>query len=68
MQCTPFIILLIVNIKLTNPLCTFHTKFKTLTPVDQTLDSTIHRANHYLVDKYEGNQLCYPLDRDLLIG
>ena len=37
-------------------------------PVVQKLDSAIHRINHYPVDKYLGNQLRYPLDRDLLIG
>ena len=34
----------------------------------QTLDSAIHWINHYPVDKYLGNQLCYSLDRDLSIG
>ena len=33
-------------------------------PVAQTLDSAIHRMNHYPADKYYGNQLRYPLDRD----
>ena len=33
-------------------------------PVVQTLDSAIHRINHYPADKYKGNQLHYPLDRD----
>jgi len=28
-------------------------------------DSTIQRINHFPADKYYGNQLCYPLDRDL---
>ena len=27
----------------------------------QKLDSAIHRVNHYLVDKYWGSQLRYPL-------
>ena len=27
--------------------------------------SPIHRINHYLVDKYWGNQFRYPLDKDL---
>ena len=31
-------------------------------PVVQTLDSAIHRINHYPADKYYGNQLRYPLD------
>ena len=40
-----------------------------LAPVVQTLDSAIHRINHYLVDKYAENQLSfYPLDRDLSSG
>ena len=34
----------------------------------QTLESTIHRINHYPVDKYWGNQLHYPLARDLSGG
>ena len=38
-----------------------------LAPVAQTLDSAIHRINHYPVDKYLGNQLHYQLDRDLSI-
>ena len=33
--------------------------------VFQKMDSVIHQMNHYLVDKYLGNQLRYPLDRDL---
>ena len=36
--------------------------------VVQTMDSTINQINHYPLDKYLGNQLCYPLDRDLSIG
>ena len=39
-----------------------------LTPVVQTLDSVIHRINHFLADKYYGNQLRYPLDSDLSGG
>ena len=39
-----------------------------LAPVVQTLDSAIHRINHYPADKYYGNQLRYPLDRDLSGG
>jgi len=35
--------------------------------VVQTLDSTIHCINHYPPDNYLGNQLQYPLDRDLSI-
>ena len=34
-------------------------------PVVQMFDSAIHRINCYPVDKYLGNQLRYPLDRDL---
>ena len=41
---------------------------KLLAPVVQTLDSAIHRINHYPVDKYYGNQLRYPLDSDLAGG
>ena len=37
-------------------------------PVAQTLDSAIHRINHYPADKYYGNQLRYPLDSDLSGG
>ena len=37
-------------------------------PVVQTLDSTIHRINHYPADKYYGNQLHYPVDRFLSSG
>ena len=36
-----------------------------LAPVVQTLNSAIHRINHYPADKYYGNQLRYPLDSDL---
>ena len=36
--------------------------------VVQTLDSTIHRINHYPADKYYANQLRYPLDSDLSGG
>ena len=39
-----------------------------LAPVVQTLDSAIHRINHYPADKYYGNQLRYPLDSDLSGG
>ena len=37
-------------------------------PVVQTLDSAIHRINHYLADKYYRNQLRYLLDRALSGG
>ena len=36
--------------------------------VVQTLDSAIHRINHYPAAKYYGNQLRYPLDSDLSGG
>ena len=37
-------------------------------PVVQTLDSAIHRINHYPVDKYQENQLRYAVDSDLSGG
>ena len=43
-------------------------QFHVLAPVVQTLDSATQRINHYPADKYYGNQLCYPLDRDLSDG
>ena len=39
-----------------------------LAPVVQTLDSAIHRINHYPADKYYASQLRYPLDSDLSGG
>ena len=36
--------------------------------VVQTLDSAIHRINHYPMDKDYGNQLRYSLDSDLSGG
>ena len=45
-----------------------HVLHKNLAPVVQTLDSAIHRINHYPADKYLGNQLHYPLDRYLSTG
>ena len=36
--------------------------------VTQKLDSVIHRINRHPVDTYLGNQLRYPLDRDLFNG
>ena len=37
--------------------------------VVQKMDSAIHRRiNHYPADKYLGNQLRYPVDRDLSGG
>ena len=38
-----------------------------LAPLAQMLDSAIHWIYLYPVDKYMGNQLCYPVDRDLSI-
>ena len=32
------------------------------------VDSAIHQINHYPADEYYGNQLRYPLDRDLSGG
>ena len=43
-------------------------KNKQQAQVVQTLDSAIHRINHYPADKYYGNQLRYPLDSDLSGG
>ena len=37
-------------------------------PVVQKLNSAIQRINPYPVFKYKGNQLHYPLDRDLSTG
>ena len=37
-------------------------------PVVQTLDTAIHRINHYPAEKYKGNQLSYPVDSDLCTG
>ena len=39
-----------------------------LAPVVQTLDSTIHRRNHYPEDGVIGFQNTYPLDSDLSGG
>ena len=39
-----------------------------LTPVVQTLDSSIRRINLYPADKYERNQLGNPLDQNLSSG
>ena len=39
-----------------------------MAPVVQSLDSAIHRINHYPADKHYGNQLRYPLDSDLSCG
>ena len=39
-----------------------------LAPVVQTLDSAIHRINHYPADKCYGTQLRYPRDSDLSGG
>ena len=37
-------------------------------PVVQTMDSTVHRTNHYPADKHQQNQLNYPVDSDLSTG
>ena len=37
-------------------------------PVVQKMDGAIHWINLYPVDKYQGNQLHYPLDKDLSGG
>ena len=42
--------------------------FILLAPVVQTLDSAIYRINHYPMDRCQGNQLRYPLDRFLSGG
>ena len=34
----------------------------------QMLDSAIQQINHYPADKYLGNKLHYPVDRDLSSG
>ena len=39
-----------------------------LARVVQTLDSAIHRINHYPADKYWRNQLRYSVDSDLSVG
>ena len=39
-----------------------------LAPVVQTIDSAVHRINHYPVDKHYQNQLSYPVDSDLSRG
>ena len=44
------------------------TNDKEQAPVVQTLDSAIHRINHYPAGKYYGNQLRYLLDSDLSAG
>ena len=43
-------------------------KSEALAPVVQTLDSALHRINHYPADKYQGKQLRYPLDSDFSGG
>ena len=48
--------------------CHFPPPFSDLAPVVQTLDSAIHRINHYPADKYYASQLRYPLDSDLSGG
>ena len=36
--------------------------------VVRKMDSPIQRKNPYPADKYLGNELCYPVDRDLSGG
>ena len=43
-------------------------RWKDLALVVQKLDSSIHRINHYPLDKYYGNQLRYPVESDLSGG
>ena len=43
-------------------------KVRVLAPVVQTLDSAIHRINHYPVDSVIGFPNTYPLDSDLSAG
>ena len=39
-----------------------------LDPVVQNPDNIIHRMNHYPVNKFYENKLCYPVDKDLFYG
>ena len=56
-----------IHLKTKNYTCSFfHLGHQA--PVVQTLDSAIHRINHYPADKYYGNQFRYPLDSDLSSG
>ena len=48
--------------------CHFPHQFSDLAPVVLTLDSAIHRINHYPADKYYEKQWCYLLDSDLSKG
>ena len=48
--------------------CSAWFKICLLARVVQTLDSTIHRINHYPADKYWRNQLRYSVDSDLSSG
>ena len=52
------------------PLCPLTYKFFSmcLGLVVQKMDSAIHWINHYPVDRYEKNELRYPVDRDLFNG
>ena len=43
-------------------------RFGPLVSAVQTLDSSIHRINHYPEDNYYRKQLRYPLDRNLSGG
>ena len=37
-----------------------------LAPVDEKVDSAIHRINHYSVDTYQEKQKLEPLNRDVI--
>ena len=39
-----------------------------LAPVVQTMDSAVHRINHYPANKHQQNQLSYPVNSDLSSG
>ena len=43
-------------------------KVRNQAPVVQTMDSAVHRINHYPADKHKQNQLSYPVDSDLSSG
>ena len=51
-----------------NKKCHFPHQFSDLAPVVLTLDSAIHRINHYPADKYYEKKWCYLLDSDLSKG
>ena len=51
-----------------SPFTTQNSPARVQVRVVQMMDSAIHRINHYPADKHLGNQLHYPLDRDLSDG